>query len=266
MEKIHFYTIALILGLLPAWPSSADEACGCAAIELRSGQAGPTNSSVYCTSNSLDIESGCTNWGLGQQGCDSDQYAYQCPLGSVSVQNTDLQRVGWNFEIAVTLTDGSDASECDHGQIATRTATIDDEKQTNPSAEKYPAAADVVFEQGPDVEIVAEPDPYPYYGSSNSDDEALFGADGYTEETAQSNLDFNDGAPEITWLDTPDFQWDLDADEEGAVDFEFMSWTDGAEEENNCWCRFTIQRTWDGSQAGGVGFTFVAGYNCALAQ
>ena len=267
IKKMNFVLcIVAIMGYFLTWGTPVlQAACACQAIELRSG---PGNSSVYCTEDQADISSDCVDLGQGQNGCDDEKFAYQCPLGPVSIQEGDDQRVGWNYEIAVTLTDGSNAGDCDHAQIATRTGLVNLTMTPNQASEEEPEEGQYEFQDGPEVEVVNDPAPYPRFRAINAQSQFVFGADGYTEDEQQQNLNINAEPPQITWIDTPDFNWALDDDETGEVKFEFMAWTDASDEDSddNCWCRFTIERTWNGQAAGGNGLQMVAGVNCTLAQ
>ena len=246
-------------------PQSLQAACECTAMQLRGGPPGPNTSSVYCTGDQNDIDGTCNNLGQGQQGCAADKFAYTCPLGPYSLHVNGAQQVGWYFEVAVTLAAGSVAAECEHGQITTRTATVGVNIFANFDSAPTPEAGDYDFQNGPEVEVVAEPTHYPQFGAT-VDGVLQFGADGYTENMTVAELNINVAPPQITWIDTPWFDWPNG--QIGHVDFEFMNWADASDEEsdNNCWCRFRINRTWDGQVAGGAGLVWVAGENCALAN
>lgn len=266
-RRIQARGVLVVAFCLAMTPSALRADCGCEAISVRSGRGGPTTSRVYCTQDEADIDDGCQNLGKGVEGCGDDAYAYRCTLGPLSFEVQGDQRVGWGFEIAVTLTPGSAPKECDHAQLATRTATVDVSTSPNQSAEDEPEDGEYELQGGPTIEVVAGPVPYPRFGTTNDEGQPILGADGYTEDEPQSNLSFHAEPPQITWIDTPDFNWDREADEQGAASWEFIQWVDAADEEtgDNCWCRFTIERSWDGVQAGGAGLRFVAGRSCALA-
>lgn len=244
--------------ILFLWSSPFEAACGCEQMRLRA--ATPGNSTTYCTDDQADISDPCFQVGQqGQEPCTDEQWAYRCPLGGFSVANGDGRNVGWAFEIAVTLTDESVPAECNHGQFATRTGLVGVNISPNQTAERTPEQGFYSFLNGASVVVFSDPQRYPAFGST-CNGLATFGADGYDDTESQQNLNIGDQAPQITWIDTPDFNWDQG--ETGSVSWEFIAWSDDTDGDDECWCRFTINRTWDGNVAGGNGLVFVGGENC----
>ncbi|MCY1020123.1 hypothetical protein [Pyxidicoccus sp. MSG2] len=250
-------------------PATAWAACGCQGMTLRvGGGASPMTSGYYCAQpGRVPDWPGCAQAVSPPSGtCPSGQVAFRCQLGGTAPAQSPAQpELGWNFEVVATLKPSSTPAQCKTGQVVTTNKFVDGNLLTNGDTADEPVGP-LTFGTVPPTVIAVVSSQLSYVPNVNTHSTStqtwtpVFGADGYEEESR--DLKYRVGS--ITWIDGPA---KLFGNRSSRVSgqWEFISFVkasgDGSGE---CMCRFVIDRTWDGTTAGGRGVVLGPSVNCAL--